>query len=341
MVFAAFSSLWSGQADLSLDEVFEKNVQASGGRERLAQVQNISFKIGGTRCYASANGELKLVSGKDPVVTEVILAKGGKVRRNSLNAITDITGPHKVLYGTIAQLYAGLFSLSKFEGRLKFEGLKAYGPEKFYHLLMNSDGVEVGFFLRADDFFLKRLVFKGLTPDGDKYEVNYDFGAFEELEGLWIPLSWFTSQVGTRGTLAEVTELKMNEPLPEDFFDRIEINAGTTEASAGDLKGNVLDFNSSPFGLTVVTNLTRADIDKAGLRTGDSLTLLVEGAETELVFYASANDIPPQNELSKGAQLLMPMPRGGDNYIVQFYGVDQAQIASRLRPLAVIQIKKK
>jgi len=341
VVFAAFSALSSGQPDLSLGEIFTRNVQASGGRGRLSQVQNISFRIGGTRSYASANGELKLVSGKEPVVTDVILVKGDKVRRNSFNAITDITGPQKVLYQTMAQLYAGLFSLSKFEGRLKLEGLKAYGPERFYHLLMNSDGVEVGFFLRTDDFFLKRLVFKGLTPDGDKYEVNYDFAPFEETEGLRIPLSWFSSQVGTRGTLAEVTELKINQTLPEDFFDRLEVNVGTTEASAGELKGNVLDFNSSPFGLTITTNWTKADIEKAGLRTGDRLLLLVEGAEQELVFYASENEIPPREELGEGARLLTPMPRGGDNYAIQFFGVDSAQTASKLKPLAAIQIKKK
>jgi hypothetical protein len=324
-----------------LNEILQKNLQASGGRERLSQVQNISFKIGGTRSYATANGELKLVSGKDPVITDVILVKGDKVRRNSFNAITDITGPQKVLYQTMAKLYAGLFSLSKFEGRLKLEGLKTYGSEKFYHLTTRSDAVDVGFFLRTDDFFLKRLVFTGLTPEGDKYAVNYDFAPFEEAEGLKIPLSWFSSQVGSRGTLAEVTELKTNQPLPEDFFDRLEVNVGTTEASAGELKGNVLDFNSSPYGLTITTNWTKADVEKAGLRTGDKLTFLVEGVEAELVFYASANEIPPQNELAQGARLLTPMPRGGDNYVIQFFAVDSAQIASKLKPLARIQIKKK
>jgi hypothetical protein len=341
VAFAVFSFLASGQSDLTLNEIFMKNVQASGGRERLSQVQNVSFKTGGTRTYASAKGELKLVSGKDPVITEVVLVKGGKVRRNSFNATTEITGPQKVVYQTIAQLYAGLFSLSKFDGRLKLEGLKAYGPEKLYHLLINSDGVEIGFFLRTEDFFLKRLVFKSLTPDGDKYEVNYDFGPFEETEGLRIPLSWFSSQVGTRGALAEVTEFKMNQPLPEDFFDRLEVNVGTTDASAGELKGNVLDINASPFGLTITTNWMKADVEKAGLRTGDKLTLLVEGAEKELVFYASPDEIPPQEELAKDVGLLTQMPRGGDNYIIQFYGVDSAQIASKLKPLTAVQITKK
>lgn len=341
VVFMALSYLAFGQADLSLKEIFEKNLQASGGKEKLLQIQNFSFKTGGTRCYATSSEELKLVTGKDPVITEVILVKGDKVQRNSFNTITDVTGLQKAVYQTLAKLYAGLFSLWKFEGQLKLEGLKAYGPEKLYHLTTMSGALKVDFFLRTDDSCLKRLVFEGSTPEGDKYEVNYDFAAFEETEGLKIPLSWFSSQVGTRGTLAEVTELKTNQSLPQDFFTRLEVNIGTTEAAPSQLKGNVLDFNSSPYGLTINTNWTKKDIEKAGFRTGDKLTFLVEGVESELVFYASASEIPPQNELAQGARLMTLMPRGGDTYVIQFIAVDTAQIASKLKPLAPIEIKKR
>jgi hypothetical protein len=337
----ALSYQASAAADLSLKDVFQKNLEASAGKEKLRQVQNFSFKTGDTRRVVASSGELKIVTGKDPVVTEVILVKGGRVQRNSFNIVTDITDPQKAMYETMAKLYAGLFSLEKFEGQLKLEGVKAFGPEKLYHLTTTSGPLKVHFFLRPDDFCLKRLVFEGLTPEGDIYEVNYDFGPFEETEGLKLPLSWFSSQVGTRGSLAEVTEVKTNQPLPEDFFAKLELNVGTVEAAPGQLKGNILDFNSSPFGLTINTNWTKNDIDKAGLRTGDKLAFLVEGVESELVFYASANEIPNQNDLAQGARLLMPMPWGGDTYIVQFFAVDTAQITAKLKPLAPAELKKK
>jgi hypothetical protein len=341
VIFLVLSYLISGQADLSLKDIFQKNLEASGGKEKLQQVLNISFRTGNTRCVVAATGELKLVTGKDPVITEVILVKDGQVRRNSLNTTTEIMNPDRAVYETLANLYAGLFSLQKFEGRLKLEGLKAYGPEKLYHLTTTVEDIKVGFFLRTDDFCLKRLVFEGSTSQGDKYEVNYDFGPFEEVEGIKIPLSWFSSQVGTRGSLTEVTEVKTNQPLARDFFARFDVNIGTIEASAGRLKGNVLDFNSSPYGLTINTNWTKKDVEKAGLGTGDKLVFLLEGVESELVFYASADKIPAQNELAQGARLMTLTPRGGDNYVIQFFAVDTAQIAPKLKPLAPIEIIKK
>jgi hypothetical protein len=341
-VFVAILFSGISEADLSLREILQKNLEASGGPEKIGQIQNFSFRTGGTRSVVSTSGELKLVSGKEPVVTEVVRVKADEVRRNSYNAISEITDPQKTIYQTLARLYAGLFSLSKFEGQLKLEGLKTYGLEKLYHLTMAKPAaLKIDFFLGAEDFCLKRLVFQGLTPAGDKYEVNYDFASFEEIEGLRIPLSWFTSQVGARGNLVEVSEVRINQPLAQDFFARLEVNIGTTEASAGALKGNVLDSSSSPYGLTIRTNWTIKDIEKAGLETGDRLILLISGIESELTFYATAKEMPDQSQLTRGARLMTAPPRGGETYVIQFVGVDSTGIGSRLKPLEPIEIKKK
>jgi hypothetical protein len=341
-VFMAIILSGMSETDFSLKEILQKNLEASGGPEKIGQIQNFSFRTGGIRSVVSTSGELKLVSGKEPAVTEVILVKDDDVRMNSYNAITGIADPQKTIYQTLARLYAGLFSLSKFEGQLKLEGLKTYGPEKLYHLTMAKPAaLKIDFFLGAEDFCLRRLVFLGLTPAGDKYEVNYDFAPFEEIEGLRIPLSWFSSQVGARGNLAEVSEVRINQPLARDFFARLEVNIGTTEASAGLLKGNVLDSSPSRYGLIIITNWTTEDIEKAGLRTGDKLTFLSNGIESELIFYATAKEMPDQSELARGARLMTIPPRGGETYIIQFVGVDSTEIASRLKPLAPIEIKKK
>ncbi|MBM3285354.1 MAG: hypothetical protein FJY81_05725 [Candidatus Aminicenantes bacterium] len=332
----------AGGAELPLKDILQKNLEASGGAERLEQVENFAFKTGDRRSVVSAAGDLKLITGKDPVVTEIILVKGSDVRRNSFDGITELGDPQKAAYQTLGLLYAGLFSLKKFEGRLRLEGMKTYGPERLYHLTTAKPGaVRADFFLRADDFTLKRLVFQGVTPDGDKYEVNYDFAPFEEIEGLMIPPSWFISQVGTRGNLVELSEARTNQPLAGDFFDSLEINIGTTEVSPGLLKGNILDTSATRFGLTITTNWRKEDVEKAGLRTGDRLAFLAGGSEFELVFYASARELPPQNELAGGARLMTFPPRGGDTYVIQFVGTDTAEIATKLEPLAPAEIKKK
>ncbi len=343
LIFLAAAFVASAEAGLSLKEILARNVQASGGKARIGQVKNLSFKTGAIRNIVSAAGDLKVLTGKDPVVTEAVLVRRDKVRRNSLNVISDVTDPERTVYRTLAKLYAGVFSLAKFEGQLKLEGLKSFGAAKLYHLTPKLEGAAVGvhFYLDAGDFRLKRLVFQGSMPGGDKYEVNYDFAPFEEAEGLSLPLSWFVSQVGTRGNMTGVTELKANQPLAGDFFTKAEINAGKAESAPGEMKGNVLEFNSSPFGLTIATNWTIKDVDKAGFRTGDKLTLLVGGDESEIAFYALANEVPPPDELAKGARLLAPMLRGGEGFAVQIIGGGAASLQGKLKPLTAISVKKK
>lgn len=341
LVLATLSSLAFGQANLTLKDVLKKNILASGGAEKLTEVKSLSFRTGGSRVVVSAAGELKVVSGRGQVATEVLLVRDGKVKRNSFGTVTDVTGPEQVISETLAGLYAGVFSLLKFEGRLELAGLKTFGPEKLYDLTMRSGGLKVDFFVRADDFSLKRLLFQGRTPEGDVYEVNTDFGPLEEHQGYMMPLSWFSSQVGTRGNLAEVTEVEFNPPLDKDFFTSIEVNMGKTEAAPGELKGNVLDVNASRFGLMITTNWTKQDIDRAGFRTSEKLTLLVEGVEEELDFYAAPNEFPGPDVLGKGARFLGPAPRGGATYIIQLIAVDTAPLSAKLKPLTPISVKKK
>jgi hypothetical protein len=342
LILLGAASMAAAQDSLSLKDILRKNIEASGGKAKLAQVKTLSFRTGGTRNAASSTGELKITSGREPVVTEAILVAGGKVVRNSFGVRSEVTGPQATVYQTMAKLYAGLFSLARFGGQLQLAGVKSFGPEKLYHLTPKAPAgpVAVHIYLRADDFLLKRLVFSGKTPDGDIYEVNYDFAPFEEVEGLKLPLSWFASQVGTRGNLTEMSEVKTNVALDKGFFAKAETNVGRTEASPGQLKGNVLDWNASPFGLTIVTNWTRKDIDAAGLRTGDTLVLLIGEDEYRLAFYAQSNELPPRNELAKIARLLAPMPRGGETFAIQVIGGEGEPLAAKLTPLAALSVKK-
>ena len=117
------------QADLSVEEVIEKNIQAFGGKEKLAHVKNFSFRTGTTSYYMSSDGRMKIAAGKDPVITEVILVDKEKVKRNCFNEITEFSGIQKSTYQTLALLQSGLFTLMKFKGQLKNQGLKKFGPK--------------------------------------------------------------------------------------------------------------------------------------------------------------------------------------------------------------------
>ncbi|HYA49327.1 MAG TPA: hypothetical protein VEG35_06470, partial [Burkholderiales bacterium] len=348
VVFLAAACLVSGQAGLSLKEVLRRNVAAAGGKAKLAEVKNLSFRTGGGRNFVSASGQLKIVTGKDPVVTEVVLVNGGKVMRNSLDKVNEVAEPQRTVYQTLAKLYAGLFSLVRFEGELKLEGLRSFGPEKLYHLTPKSPKgpVAVHFYLRSNDLCLKRLVFQCKTAEGDKFEVNYDFGPFEETAGLRLPTTWFVSQVGTRGNLMEITDLKVNEPLGAGFFSTLDLNAGSVKAGPGFMEGNVLEAVSSPMGLIIRTNWTKKHVDQAGFKTGEELKLEggggASGFVTSVIIYLSANDVPPVNELAKGARILAPGPQGDGTFALLMAGPADPGLKSsaQVEPLTPISVRR-
>ena len=349
LLFLSAVSLISAQADLSLKEILKKNLEASGGEEMLGQVKNLSFKTGGVRQIVSSAGELKVLTGKDPVVTEIIRVRGGKVDRSSLSGISEVTGPQKIVYQTLAKLYSGVFSLAKFSGQLKFEGLKSYGSEKFFHLTTTAtEGpVSTHFYLGTDDFRLKRLVFHGTSAEGDRYEVNYDFAPFEEAEGLRLPLSWFASRVGAQGDLTEVTEVKANQPLTANFFSAMDLNMGAVKVGPGSLEGNVLDVDSFPNGLFVTTNWMKKDVEQAGFKSGEELTLRggdqAKGFMTSVVFYATAGEIPRPGrpgEPGKEVRILGPARRGGATYILQVMGPSALGLAPKMTILSPISVMR-
>ena len=101
--------------DLSLKAVVQKNIEASGGKDKLNQVRNLTFKTGNSQFVVSASGDMKRSIGQEPVVSEVLLVEDGQARRNYFGAITELSDPERTVYLIWAKLYAGLFSLIRFE----------------------------------------------------------------------------------------------------------------------------------------------------------------------------------------------------------------------------------
>ena len=343
---AALGFAASGQAGPSLKDILAGNLASAGGRAVLDRVRNLSFEAGGDRYVVSRNGELKILRGREPVVTEVVLATLGGARRNVYGTVGEVTGPEKAVYEVLAGLYAGLFSLEKFEERLALKGLETFGPEKLYHLACSSaiGGCDVDFFVRPQDFRLKRLVVRGSTPEGDVFEMNTDFPPFEEAEGLSMPMSWFQSQVGTRGMLVEVTDVKTNLPLEKGYFSELEVNMGTTEARPGFLAGNVLEVRRSRGGTMIVTNWTQKDVELAGFKTGEELKLTLgdEGREAAAtaVFYAEPESVPAPGEAGGRPCLIAPGPRGGPTCVIRPGGPEGSRLAGSAQPLTPLRAER-
>lgn len=330
--------LMFSQSMLTVNEIVEKNIQAAGGKENLAKVKNYSFKNGLTTYYMSTKGMMKQTEGKEPIITEVILVGNSKVKRNRFNNITEFTGLEKSTFQCLAQLRCSLFTLATFKDKLKFTGLKKFGPKKYYMLTTHMDGLEIEFYLDSDEFTLRRMVLNGFDPSQGKYEVNHDFGPYQDIEGAKIPSSWFNSQIGTtRGSSFTISDVKINQALGKNFFTKLDVNVGKVEVQKGALSGNVIEFRFRRSRLQIATNWTDEFIKKAGFEAGDKLILQIGGMDLEIDFYASQ---PPRGTIKPGAKYMIPNFRG-ENYFIILGKEENEQLSEKLESLLPLRIKRK
>jgi hypothetical protein len=328
------------QSELSAKEIVEKNIQAVGGKEALSRVKNYSFKYASITYYMSAAGVMKLADGKEPIITEVIIANKDRVRRNCFNKISELTGIQKSMYQSLAKLRCGLYTLVNFRDQLALKGLKSYGAEKHYVLVTKVGDLEVEFYLDAADFRLRRAVFKGYEPSQGKYEVNHDFGPYQEINGAKIPSSWFASQVGTRGSNFEITEVKVNQPLEKDFFSKLEVNVGKVSVAKGELGGNIAWSAYQRNMLIISTNWTDECMRKAGFKTNDKLILQIGDQEVEIDFYEAQF---PRESVGPGSKLMALNPEDpeGENYFVYLISPEYKKLAEKLEVLLPIKVRSK
>ena len=324
--------------DPEIKNLLDKNIEAVGGLEKISQIENYSFKIDSQTVYLSSEGKMKIVSGNEPVITDVVLASPTGTKRNCFNQISEYEDLEKAEIQSLAKIRSALFTLNNYKGQLELLGLKKFGP-KNYHMLTSKEGdLDVEFYIDSEDFLLKRLVFSGFNEETGKYEVNHDFVSFQEVEGIKIPESWFASQVGTRGSLQQATDVQFNQELAEGFFSDHEINAGAVEIGEGRMNGNVVDFNLARGNrLMIGTNFTQSCFQNAGFQSGDKLILEVADTAMEVDFYDSQ---PPRSAYS-GDSILMIPNRRSENFVVYILSPDYSEMAERLEPLMSIDVKKK
>lgn len=319
------------------DKIIKKNIQAAGGKENLSKVNNYSFKYGPTTYYMSADGHMKLTDGSEPVITEVILVEQDKVKRNCFNKVTEFSGLQKSTYLCLAKLRCGLFTLKNFKNQLESKGLKSFGPKNHYMFTTHVGDLEVDFYLDSEEYTLKRMVLKGFAPSQDKYEINHDFGPYQEINGVKIPSSWFASQVGTRGRNYEISDVKINQSLDEGFFSKIDINAGEVEITQGALKGNIIESAFRRNMLQIYTNWTDECIKRAGFKTNDKLALQISDMEIEIDFYES---FPPRSSIGPGSKFMVPNRRS-ENHLIYLISPEYKDLAEKLEPLLPIRVKRK
>lgn len=327
---------FSGQ-DLSANDLIQKNIQAAGGKDRLSKIKNYSFKTGLSTYFLSNNGEMKITTGKAPVITDVIFADEQNVKNNSFNKVMEFSPLMKATYQGLALFRSGVFTLINFKDKLELKGKNKFGPKNYHVLATQIGDLEIEFYLDSKEFTIRRMVFQGYSSDQEKYEVNHDIGPFQEIDGIKFPTSWFSSQVGKRGSLYEVNEIKLNENLGKDFFSKIEVNIGDVKVGTGALAGNILNFTFRRNMLMIGTNWTVGNTKRAGLKSKDKLVLFLKDKEFEIDFYETP---PPRAAMGSGAKIMMPN-RSGENFIIYLLSPEFKQLADKLKILLPIQVKRK
>lgn len=322
---------------LSTKELVERNILAAGGREKISEVKNYSFQAEGKTYYLSSKGQMKITTGVGPVITEIVLINDKGVKRNCYNTLSEFSSLIESTYKALTKLRSGLFTLMNFQDQLELKGLKKFGLKKLYMLTSQEGNLTVDFCLDSEDFTLKRIALYGYDPELGRYEVNHDYGPLQEIEGIKIPGSWFSSQVGARGDLVEISDIKLNQSLEQDFFSNYKLNIGEVKIEKGILTGNITEYRFQRGVLVIGTNWTQESIQKAGFNNGDKLILIIEDREMEIDLFTSP---PPRNEFSPGLKLLA-LSQGGENYLLYLIDPEFSSLGEKIKPLSPIQVRLK
>jgi len=333
-----FSNLYSvSNYDTETEDIVLRNIESAGGSERISKISTYVFKAGPRYYYMSSEGIMKMTSGSEPVITEVILTTPERVIRNCYNRIGDLKPLLASTYQSFAKLRCGLFTLMYFSGQLEYKREKKIGNNNYIVLTSKEGVLDVEILVDTSDYLIKRFNLNGYGPSEGRYQINCEFRDYQEVDGIMLPDNWFISQPGTRGILHEITNIRFNPDIPSDFFSSIELNAGEVEINPGILKGNVMTVELiRETNLMISTNWTNDHLQKAGLKTGDNLQLQIDHEKISLDLFES---LPPKNAYSPGSVIMIPS-RNDENYVIYLLSPDYKHFIEILTPLFPIQVSK-
>jgi hypothetical protein len=340
----------NGQTVTTTEGILKKNIEAIGGRGKLEEIKNFSFKAGSNTYFVRSDGTMKVLMGQEPVVIVAVLVTDDLVKENYFHQILTIEGIEKSRLQCMARLVSGLFSLANFEEFLTYQGVKSFGPEKNHLLSGKACGMDVTFSLDVDSFLVRRMVLEKYTAEEGHYGISYEFGDYKEINGIKIPSSIFYAPIGAQSSSTpfqrEISDVKANLEFDDEFFSRIDVNIGEVTSAPGELRGNVFEIMSmAPRpSIIIVTNWRPQDIKKAGLRTGEKLILTLDNLEIELTFYQTDIEREDNNYGIPDARFMTMDPMRGNLYFIYLNLTDKDKtesIKAKLTPLIPIQIRRK
>ncbi len=306
---------------LTVEDIIGRNIEATGGKARIEAVKNISFDVPSTRLresctsyIASAGGELKIVGKVRNLTARVAVVKNGKMKVADFSPSGELTSLEKAKMQCLAKLFAGAFTLMKFEKGFTNSGMKKFGPEQFYILKTTSEGHEVSFYLGVENFLVKRVIFEGFDDKQGNYKTIIAFTNPQNIDGLNIPSTWFESYLragySNDNAFQSITNVKIGQELEEQFFENLDIDFGNPIAAEGSLKGNMVDSVYVPSTKNVIleVNWTENHIKKTGFKSRDDLILKIGKQEFPAVYVPDFYDFTDEDRSTMDIIFLVQAP---------------------------------
>jgi len=354
VVLASLYACGYGQ-QLSVGEVIQRNLAAAGGQESIESIRTVSLEIEIApsvthRFFLSAftegNEKLKLLSGEPPIVQSVTVVHGDRVERKSFLPTPELTDMQRVEYSCYLKLFSGLFTLHNFRhDSLTLVGVKQFGAERSYVLTRSRAKIVTSLFVDSETFRLTRVVLENTQAEDGGYKLSLDFNPVSPVEGVNMPTGWIQSDAGTGALTYPVPysfrNVKFNQQFEGDFFERLDLNMGTVTATIGTIRGNLTSSNymESRRYVLMNTNITGGDVQRAGIKNGDALTVKVGGTEIPGSFFESS-DASPAPPVVPGQAVLMK-PIATQLHIIILFGEQFQSLHKSYRPLMEVSIVKR
>jgi len=315
-LLAVLAASLRGEERHSAAEIIARTLRAAGTTETIEKTKVLQFATRISTYTVWRDGSMKMESAlAKPYVYQSLVVTAAAVTQNQLGIESFLTGAEAERMRCLGLLYGGLFTLEKVAEGLQMEGEKRYGPERFYVLSRNLGVLKATFFVDAADYSVRRLVFSREGID----EWCYEFSRFESISGVRIPRSIFTSQVGVQGTgspgAQPILAVEVNPEVPATPLLRATVAIGDRRVVPGILEGRILCgfFDEESLFTALFTNWGTEEIEEAGLRSGDRVTVTCGEVEFETTFFVTEDEVndprvyEPGNSLFIRNQVRYPM----------------------------------